>query len=78
MTIDSAVITFSGVFILFGMGLGWFVNPYFYLLPLFAGINLLQSGLTGFCPAAMIFKLMGLRPGRAFYTNLPRAMAGIG
>jgi hypothetical protein len=69
MSIDSAVISFSGLFILAGMGLGWYINQYFYLLPVFAGINLFQSGFTGFCPAAMVFRFMGLSPGRAFYKS---------
>lgn len=32
----------------------------------FAGFNLLQASMTGFCPAAMVFKALGVRPGNAF------------
>jgi hypothetical protein len=30
------------------------------------GLNLLQSAFTGFCPAALIFKRLGLKAGCAF------------
>lgn len=41
---------FAGLVITVGFLLGWFVNEWFYLIDLFAGINLLQSSFTGFCP----------------------------
>ena len=37
-----------------------------YLLSAFVGVNLMQASITGFCPAAMIFKALGLRSGCAF------------
>ncbi len=42
------------------------VSPWFLLLTGFVGLNMLQAGFTGFCPAAMIFRALGLRPGCAF------------
>jgi len=30
------------------------------------GLNLLQSSVTGFCPAALVFRRLGLREGCAF------------
>jgi hypothetical protein len=36
------------------------------LLTAFVGVNLLQAAFTGFCPAAMIFRKLGLEPGPAF------------
>jgi hypothetical protein len=35
-------------------------------LSAFAGANMLQAAFTGFCPAAMIFKRLGVAPGTAF------------
>jgi hypothetical protein len=32
----------------------------------FAGLNRIQAGVTGFCPAAMAFKALGVRQGTAF------------
>jgi hypothetical protein len=66
MTIDNAVLSFAGVIVLAGLVLGWFVSPWWFLLTAFAGLNMLQAGFTGFCPAAMIFKKFGLKPGCAF------------
>jgi hypothetical protein len=30
------------------------------------GLNLFQASMTGFCPAAMIFKAFGVKEGGAF------------
>ena len=35
-------------------------------LAVFAGANMIQAAFTGFCPAAMIFKAIGVKPGSAF------------
>jgi len=43
-----------------------YVSPWFWLLTAFVGLNLLQASFTGFCPAAKIFKSMGLSCGNAF------------
>ena len=45
----------AGTIILTGFLLGWFVNEWFYLIDLFAGLNLLQSSFTGFCPPEKIY-----------------------
>jgi hypothetical protein len=68
MNVDKAVFVFAGIIVLTGLGLGTFVSPYWYLLSAFAGLNLFQAGLTGFCPAAMFFRWLGLKPGPAFRT----------
>ena len=66
MTIDNAVFSFAGLMVLASLALGWWVSPWFLLLTAFVGLNLLQAGITGFCPAARIFKALGLRAGCAF------------
>ena len=66
MTIDRAVFVFAGVVILAGVALAYAVNPWWILLSVFAGLNMIQAAFTGFCPAAMIFKKLGLKPGPAF------------
>ena len=40
---------FAGLVITLSFLLGWFVDEWFYLINLFAGLNLLQSSFTGFC-----------------------------
>lgn len=66
MTVDNAVLSFAGLVVLAGLALGWWVSPYWFLLTAFAGLNMVQAGITGFCPAAIIFRKLGLKPGCAF------------
>lgn len=66
MTIDRAVLTFAGVMILVSLVLGLYVHQAFFLLTVFVGLNLIQSAFTGFCPAAIVFKKLGMTPGVAF------------
>ena len=66
MTIDNAVLSFAGAMVLVSLALGWWLSPWFLLLTAFVGLNLMQAGITGFCPAAKIFKAFGLQAGCAF------------
>ncbi len=66
MTIDKAVLAFAGIIVLLSLTLAYFVHPAWMLLTAFVGLNLLQSAFTGFCPAALVFKRLGFKPGTAF------------
>ncbi len=66
MTIDRAVFAFAGIVVLLGLALATWVHPYWVLLSVFAGLNMVQSAFTGFCPAAIVMKRLGLRSGKAF------------
>jgi hypothetical protein len=66
MTIDKAVLAFAGVMILLSIALTTLVSPWFLLFTGFIGVNMIQASMTGFCPAAMIFKALGLSSGQAF------------
>ena len=66
MTLDRAVMAFAGFVILASLTLGQLVSPYWLLLTAFAGVNLIQASFTGFCPAAIVFKLLGVKTGAAF------------
>ncbi len=66
MNIDRLVLAFAGSVILLSVALAHFVSPYWLLLTLFVGANLLQSAFTGFCPLAKILRLFGFKPGHAF------------
>lgn len=66
MNIDKAVLMFAGFVVLLGLALGWYVSPYWFLLTAFAGGNMIQASITGFCPAAIIFRMFGVRGGSAF------------
>ena len=61
MTVERGLRLMAGAFILFSLGLGHWVNPYWYLITAFVGLNLFQSGLTNWCPAMMFLKKLGLR-----------------
>ena len=56
MNVDRAVLSFAGFVVLLGLALGWLVSPYWFLMTAFAGLNLVQASVTGFCPAAIVFK----------------------
>ena len=66
MNVDRAVLAFAGVMVLASVLLAWLVSPYWLLLTVFVGLNMLQAAFTGFCPAAMLFRRLGLRAGSAF------------
>lgn len=66
MSIDRVVFAFAGAVVFAGTLLGWIANPWWLLLPLFVGANMLQSAFTRWCPLAMLLKRLGLKPGAAF------------
>jgi hypothetical protein len=66
MNIDRIVLAFAGSVVLISVALAHFVSPWWLLLTLFVGANLLQSAFTGFCPMAKILGWLGVRPGSAF------------
>ncbi len=66
MSIDRAVMAFAGCMILASVALMYWVSPWFLLLTVLVGLNMLQASITGFCPAAMVFKAMGAKAGCAF------------
>lgn len=66
MTIDRAVMMFAGFMVLLSLALGLYVSSWWYLLTAFVGLNLIQASITGFCPAALVFRTFGCRPGATF------------
>lgn len=66
MNLDRAVLALAGSMILVSTLLTALVSPWWLLLTAFVGLNLLQSSVTGFCPAAMVFRRAGLSSGCAF------------
>jgi hypothetical protein len=66
MSIERMVMRFAGSVVIASVLLGYFVSPWWLLLTLFVGANLLQSSFTGFCPLAMILRRFGLKSGCAF------------
>ncbi len=63
MTVNDALRATAGAVILGSLALGHWVNPNWYLLTAFVGLNLLQSAFTKWCPAMAIFRKLGLHDG---------------
>jgi hypothetical protein len=66
MNLDRFVLGFAGVMVLLSLALGHFLHPYWFFLTAFVGLNLLQASFTGFCPAAVVARKLGVKPGHAF------------
>ena len=66
MTLARSVMLFAGAMVLLSVALTAFVSPLFIWFTVFIGLNLMQSALTGFCPAAMLFRKLGIKAGCAF------------
>jgi hypothetical protein len=66
VNVDRAVLTLAGTMVLLSLALAWLVSPYWLLLTAFVGANLFQAAFTGFCPAAIIFRKLGMKTGSAF------------
>ena len=66
MTLDRAVLAFAGAIVLISLALAELYSPYWLLLTAFAGVNMIQASFTGFCPAALAFKRLGMKSGVAF------------
>lgn len=66
MNLDRAVLGFAGTMTLVSLALAHYVSPQWLWLTAFIGANLLQTSFTGFCPAAMLFRKLGVASGCAF------------
>ncbi|MEZ5798743.1 MAG: DUF2892 domain-containing protein [Paracoccaceae bacterium] len=66
MTLDRSVMLFAGVMVLLSVALTAWVSQYFIWFTVFIGLNLIQSSFTGFCPAASLFRKLGIKSGCAF------------
>lgn len=66
MNLDRAVLLLAGTMTLLSALLAGLVSPWWLLLTAFVGLNLLQSSITGFCPAAVVLRRLGVSRGCAF------------
>lgn len=66
MTLDRSVMAFAGLMIFVSLALTLWVSPLFMWFTAFIGANLIQSAFTGFCPAAIVFRKLGVKAGCAF------------
>lgn len=56
MTIENSIRVLAGSLVLLSLVLSRLASPYFLLVAMFVGLNLVQSAFTGFCPAEMVFR----------------------
>lgn len=68
MTVERYIRIMAGFVVMLSLALGFdrspiFVSEWFLALTAFAGFNLFQSGFTGFCPPAILFKKLGVPEG---------------
>ncbi len=62
MTIERGLRLVAGTVVTLAVLLTVFVSQYFLLLAAFAGLNLLQSAFTNWCPMVWLLARVGLRP----------------
>ena len=60
MTMENAIRILAGTMVLISISLAHWVSEWWLLLAAFVGLNLIQSALTGFCPAEIIFRKIGI------------------
>ena len=70
MSVERALRSIAGAFVLATSLLGALHSPYWLIFTGFVGLNLLQSGFTGWCPMVWILEKAGL----ARCEGLPRAV----
>lgn len=68
MTIERIIRIMAGAFILLSLALGveespLFVSRWFLAFTAFVGFNLIQSGITGFCPPEKLLARLGFSRG---------------
>lgn len=59
MRTESFIRVLAGSMVVAGVALAHFVSPWWLLLPLFVGLNLVQSAFTGFCPPTLVLRRLG-------------------
>jgi hypothetical protein len=64
MSVEKGVSAFAGFMVLLSLVLTYFVHPAFVWLTVFVGANLFQQSFTGFCPAASVMRMLGMKSER--------------
>ncbi|MBV1863743.1 MAG: DUF2892 domain-containing protein [Rhodobacteraceae bacterium] len=68
MNAQRLTMTLAGLFILVALGLGHMMGQFdlsslsWLWFIIFIGVNLFQSGITGFCPLTRILLFLGIKP----------------
>jgi Protein of unknown function (DUF2892) len=70
MTVERYIRVMAGFFVMLSLALGVeaspvFVSHWFLVFTAFVGLNLFQSGFTGFCPPGILLKKLGVPEGKS-------------
>lgn len=60
MKMENAIRILAGTMVLISISLAHWVNHNWLFLTAFVGVNLVQSALTGFCPAEVVLRKLGV------------------
>ena len=61
MTVERGLRLLGGVIVLLSLALAHYLSYYWLWLTVFAGVNLLQSAFTNWCPAMSMLRALGLK-----------------
>jgi len=59
MTVNEGLRMVAGTFILISVALGVWVNPWYFAVTAFVGLNLLQSAFSKWCPMMWVLRRAG-------------------
>lgn len=59
MSVERAIRILAGSMVLISVGLAHWVDERWLFLGVFVGLNLIQSAITGFCPAEIVLRKLG-------------------
>jgi hypothetical protein len=60
MKMENAIRILAGIMVLISISLAHWVSEWWLLLGVFVGCNLIQSAITGFCPAEFVLAKLGV------------------
>ncbi len=69
MTVERLLRMIGGGFVAASVLAGMYVHPGFYWFTAFVGLNLFQSGFTGFCPPSFLLKKLGFKEEGTVWTR---------
>ncbi len=61
MTLNQYLRAIAGFFVMISVGLGYYVDPRWFLFTAFVGLNLFQSAFTNWCPMITFLRKFGVR-----------------
>jgi hypothetical protein len=61
MTVEKYLRLIAGIFVLVSLALGYWQSPYWFLFTVFVALNLIQSGITNWCPMMTFLRRLGVK-----------------